>query len=178
MTSGLYALDGVAPTVPEDGDYWIAPGAHVIGNVIIRPGVSIWFNTVIRGDNEPIEIGEGSNIQECSVLHTDPGCPIVIGQGCTIGHQAILHGCTIEENSLIGMGATVLNKAHIGRNCLVGANALVTEGKTFEDGSLIVGEPAKTKRPLDEQAIATLRASALHYRQRMNRFKTGMTPVG
>ena len=175
--SGLFELDGVAPTLPEDGDYWIAPGAQVIGNVIIRSGASIWFNAVLRGDNEPIEVGEGSNIQENTVIHTDPGCPVVIGKGCTIGHSAIIHGCVIGDNSLVGMGATLLNLAKIGDNCLIGANALVTERKTFEDGSLIVGAPAKAAKSLDEAAIMGLRASAAHYQDRMRRFRNGLKPV-
>lgn len=177
MTTGLFALDGSAPRTPDDGDYWIAPGAQVVGNVTIRSGASVWFNAVIRGDNELIEIGVGSNIQDGSVLHTDPGCPLIIGAGCTIGHKAILHGCVIGENSLVGMGATVLNNARIGRNCLIGANALVTEGKDFPDGSLIVGAPAKAVRQLDEQAIEGLRASALHYQANMRRFRVGLTAV-
>lgn len=172
--NGLYELDGVAPRTPEDGDYWVAPGARVIGNVDLKSGSSVWFNATIRGDNETIEVGEGSNVQDGAVLHTDPGCPLVIGPNCTVGHQAILHGCTIGEGSLIGMGATVLNGAKIGKNCLVGANALVTEGKEFPDGSLIVGAPAKAVRRLDEAAIAGLGESALHYRDNMRRFRSGL----
>ena len=142
----IYALDGVSPELPEDGDYWIAPGAMVIGKVRLRKGASIWFNAVLRGDNEWIEIGEDSNVQDGTVMHTDPGCPLIVGRGCTIGHKAILHGCVIGDGSLVGMGAAVLNKARIGAGCLIGANALVTEGKDFADGSLIVGAPAKAVR--------------------------------
>lgn len=177
MTTGLYELDGISPTLPEDGDYWIAPGAHVMGNVIIHSGASIWFNAVIRGDNDPIIIGEGANIQDGTVIHTDPGLTVRIGANCTIGHNAIIHGCDIGEGSLIGMGATVLNGAKIGKNCLVGANALVTEGKEFPDGSLIVGSPAKAVKELPPAAIQGLRGSALHYQDNMRRFRKGMKPV-
>ncbi|MFN3260879.1 MAG: gamma carbonic anhydrase family protein [Pikeienuella sp.] len=175
--TGLYALDGVAPQTPEDGDFWIAPGAAVVGNVRLGAGASIWFNAVLRGDNELIDIGPGSNVQESSVLHTDPGFPLTVGAGCTIGHKAILHGCTVGEGALIGMGATVLNGARIGRRCLVGANALVTEGKEFPDGWLIMGSPAKPVRELDEDAMARLRLSALHYQERMRRFRAGLRPL-
>ena len=175
--TGLYALDAFAPEVPADGNYWIAPGARVIGKVRLAAEVSIWFNAVLRGDTELIQIGEGSNVQDNAVAHTDPGQPLVVGAGCTIGHQAIIHGCTIGDGSLVGMGATVLNGARIGRNCLVGANALVTEGKEFPDGWLIMGAPAKAVRELDEDALARLRLSALHYQERMRRFRTGMKPI-
>lgn len=173
----LYALDGIAPETPEDGDFWVAPGARVMGNVTLRAGVGIWFNAVLRGDNELILIGENSNIQDGCVVHTDPGSPVTVGKGCTVGHQAILHGCEIGDNSLVGMGATVLNNVKIGRNCLIGANALVTEGKTFPDNSLIVGAPAKAVRELDEAAIARLKASALHYVERMRRYRAGLAAV-
>ena len=177
MTSGLYELDGVAPQTPADDDIWIAPGAHVLGNVHLLTGASIWFNAVVRGDNEPIEIGENTNIQDGAVLHTDPGMPLTVGAGCTVGHQAILHGCTIGESCLIGMGATVLNGAVIGANSLVGANALVTEGKEFPKGSLIVGAPAKAVRDLNAGAIQAIRASALRYRENMKRFRVGLKPA-
>ena len=139
----LYALDDVSPELPGSGRFWIAPDAHVIGRVRLREDVSVWFGSVLRGDNELIDLGPRTNIQEGSMLHTDPGYPMTIGADCTIGHHAILHGCTIGEGSLIGMGATVLNGAKIGKNSLVGANALVTEGKAFPDNSLIVGSPAR-----------------------------------
>lgn len=177
MTSGLYALDGLAPQTPDDDDFWVAPGAQIIGNVRLLTGASVWFNAVIRGDNELIEIGENANIQDGAVMHTDPGMPLTVGAGCTIGHQAILHSCTIGENSLVGMGATILNGAVIGPNCLIGANALVTEGKVFPEGSLIVGSPAKAVRELNAGAIQGLRASALHYRENMKRFRKGLKPI-
>jgi carbonic anhydrase/acetyltransferase-like protein (isoleucine patch superfamily) len=173
----LYTLDDVSPTLPEAGRFWIAPDAHVIGRVRLGRDVGIWFGTVIRGDNEPIEIGEGTNIQEGCMLHTDPGAPMTIGAGCTVGHHAILHGCTIGENSLVGMGATVLNGARIGANCLVGAGALVTEGKEFPGNSLIVGAPAKAIRTLDEDAVQRLRRTAQHYVENWQRFANGLRRI-
>lgn len=173
----LYELSGTAPETPAAGDWWLAPDAHVIGRVRLGRDVGIWFGAVLRGDNEWIEIGEGTNIQEGCVLHTDMGFPMRIGAGCTIGHRAILHGCTIGENSLIGMGATVLNGARIGRNCLVGANALVTEGKEFPDGSLIVGAPAKAIRALGEEAFAGLKGSARGYVERARLFARELKPI-
>ena len=133
----LYSLDGHAPQIDEDT--WIAPGAHVIGRVVMEPGSSVWFGCTLRGDNEEILVGAGSNLQENVVCHTDMGYPLTIGPGCTVGHKAMLHGCTLGENTLIGMGATVLNGAKIGRNCLIGAGALITEGKEIPDGSLVMG---------------------------------------
>lgn len=157
----IYSLDNQTPVLLADNEVWIAPNAHVIGNVRIGRDVGIWFGAVLRGDNELLDIGERTNIQEGALLHTDPGYPLVVGPGVTIGHHAIVHGCTIGDNSLIGMGATLLNGVKIGANSLVGAGALVTEGKEFPDGSLIVGAPAKAVRALDEAAIAGLRKSAL-----------------
>jgi carbonic anhydrase/acetyltransferase-like protein (isoleucine patch superfamily) len=173
----LYALDGVRPELPADGRYWIAPGAQVIGKVRLGVDASVWFGVVLRGDNEEIFIGPGSNIQDNSVLHTDPGFPVWIGENCTIGHRAVLHGCTIGDNSLIGMGATLLNGARIGRNCLVGANALVTEGKSFPDNSLIVGSPAKVLRELDESAAARLAESAARYVANWRRYAKGLAEI-
>ncbi len=173
----LYALEGRRPLLPESGDYWIAPGAHVIGDVRLGDGVSIWFNCTLRGDNEPLEIGEGTNIQENCVLHTDMGFPLSIGANCTVGHKAMLHGCTIGNGSLIGMGATVLNGAIIGEGCLIGAGALVTEGKVIPDGSLVMGAPARVVRELDEAARAALLASADNYRVNMRRFRDGLAPL-
>jgi carbonic anhydrase/acetyltransferase-like protein (isoleucine patch superfamily) len=166
----LYALGEHRPTVPPAGQFWIAPGAHIIGRVVLGRDVGIWFGATLRGDNEPIEIGEGSNVQENCMMHTDPGKPLRIGRGCTIGHHAILHGCTVGDNTLIGMGATILNDVKIGNNCIVGANALVTEGKEFADNSLIVGSPAKVTRTLDENTVNFLRGSALSYVQRWQRY--------
>jgi carbonic anhydrase/acetyltransferase-like protein (isoleucine patch superfamily) len=166
----VYALGGLSPKLPPSGLYWIAPDAHVIGQTELGEGVGIWFGAVLRGDNEPVTVGNNTNIQEGAMLHTDPGFPVTIGEGCTIGHHAIVHGCTIGNNSLIGMGATVLNGAKIGNNCLVGANALVTEGKEFPDASLIVGSPARAIRTLDEKAIDVLRRSAEKYVANWQRF--------
>jgi carbonic anhydrase/acetyltransferase-like protein (isoleucine patch superfamily) len=150
----------------------------VIGRVRLGRDVGIWFGAVLRGDNELIDVGEGANVQEGAMLHTDAGAPVTVGAGCTIGHHAILHGCTIGENSLVGMGATVLNHVRIGANCLVGANALVTEGKAFPDNSLIVGSPAKAVRTLDEDAVERLRWSARHYIENWRRFAAGLKVIG
>ncbi|RST85519.1 gamma carbonic anhydrase family protein [Aquibium carbonis] len=173
----IYALDGVAPAFEDETTNWIAPDATLIGRLTIGRDVGIWFGAVLRGDNEPIEIGEGSNVQEHTVMHTDVGFPLTIGKGCTIGHRAMLHGCTIGDNSLIGMGAIVLNGARIGENSLVGAGALVTEGKEFPPNSLIVGSPAKAIRVLDDKAIELLRWSAGHYVENGRRFRKGLTLV-
>jgi len=173
----LYALDGHAPKLPEWGDYWIAPDANLIGQVIIETNASVWFNCTLRGDNEPITIGEGSNVQENCVMHTDMGFPLTVGKNCTIGHKVMLHGCTIGDETLIGMGATILNGAKIGKNCLIGAGALITEGKEIPDGSLVMGAPGRVVRQLDDRAIEGLRASALHYQENMRRFRDGLAPV-
>jgi carbonic anhydrase/acetyltransferase-like protein (isoleucine patch superfamily) len=170
----FYELDEVKPSFEDHESNFIAPDATVIGKVHVGRDVGIWYGAVIRGDNEPIVIGEGSNVQEHTVMHTDIGFPLSVGKGCTIGHRAMLHGCTIGENSLIGMGAIVLNGAKIGRNCLVGAGTLVTEGKEFPDNSLIIGSPAKVVRTLDDKAVARLRASATHYVANARRFKKGL----
>ncbi|WP_105382351.1 gamma carbonic anhydrase family protein [Neorhizobium alkalisoli] len=166
----LYALGEFQPKTPAPDRFWVAPDATVIGKVELGEDVGIWFGSVLRGDNEPILIGAGSNIQEGVMIHTDPRYPVRIGEGCTIGHHAIIHGCIIGENSLVGMGATILNGARIGRNCLIGANALITEGKEFPDNSLIVGSPAKVIRTLDDEAVERLKQSALRYIENWKRF--------
>ena len=168
----LYELDGTSPTL--EGDNWIAPGAHVIGNVHLGGDCGVWFGAVLRGDNEPITVGRGTNLQEHAMVHTDPGHPATIGKGCTIGHRAIIHGCTLGDNVLIGMGAIILNGARIGDNCLVGAGALVTEGKEFPAGSLIIGSPAKAVRDLSGEAMEALRESARSYQGNWKRFETGL----
>lgn len=173
----VYSLDGVAPQLDDPDSVWIAPDAQVIGKVVLGRDVGIWFGAALRGDNETIAIGAGSNVQELTVMHTDLGFPLTIGEGCTIGHRAILHGCTIGDNSLIGMGAIVLNGARIGNNCLVGAGALVTEGKEFPDNSLIVGSPARVVRTLDAAAVERLKWSASHYVANARRFKAGLKPA-
>lgn len=174
----LYALDGIAPELPEDGDYWIAPDANVIGKVILQSGASVWFGSTLRGDNEAIVIGRGSNVQENTVMHTDMGCPLTVGVNCTIGHKAMLHGCTIGDNSLIGMGATILNNAVIGKNCLIGAGALVTEGKVIPDNSMVLVSPGKVVKELGPEWVQRLEASALSYQRNMRRFRDGLSPVG
>jgi carbonic anhydrase/acetyltransferase-like protein (isoleucine patch superfamily) len=171
----LYALDGVSPDLPGEGHYWIAPSADVIGKVRLLKDASIWFGAVLRGDNEWITVGQGSNIQEACVLHTDIGAPLTIGTNCTIGHKAILHGCTIGDNTLIGMGAIILNHATIGRNCLIGAGALIPEGKTIPDNSLVMGQPGKIIRVLDDEAAAKLTAAAEGYQKNWKRFVNGLT---
>lgn len=170
----IYKLDENKPQFPEDGDYWVAPNANVIGKIHLNTGASVWFGATLRGDNEWIDIGAGSNVQENSVLHTDIGFPLTIGRNCTIGHKAILHGCTIGDQSLIGMGAIVLNGAQIGRNCLIGAGALITEGKIIPDNSLVVGAPGKVVRSLTEAEIEGLLASATGYQTNMRRFAKGL----
>ncbi|ETD84454.1 gamma carbonic anhydrase family protein [Rhodobacter capsulatus] len=171
----IYALDGVAPVLGQG--VWVAPDANVIGKVVLEEGASVWFGCTLRGDNEEIRVGAGTNLQESVICHTDMGFPLLIGAQCTIGHRAMLHGCTIGEGSLIGMGAVVLNGAKIGRGCLIGAGALITEGKEIPDGSLVMGAPGKVVRELDAAARARLLRSAEHYRANAARFARGLTPV-
>ena len=170
-----YALGEHAPELVGDG-HFIAPGAVLIGRVRLLPESSVWFNCVLRGDNEPIEVGAGSNVQDGCVLHTDPGFPLTIGAGVTVGHKVMLHGCTLGDNSLIGIGSTILNGATIGKNCLVGAHSLVTEGKSFPDGSLIIGAPAKAVRQLADEEIAQIGASADHYVKNAVRYNSDLVP--
>ncbi|MES2335711.1 MAG: gamma carbonic anhydrase family protein [Pseudomonadota bacterium] len=170
----IYALDGIAPDI--DPTAWIAPEAILIGKVVVEAEASVWFGAQIRGDNEEIRVGAGTNVQENCVLHTDMGYPLTIGSNCTIGHKAMLHGCAIGEGTLIGMGATVLNGARIGKGCLIGACALVTEGKEIPDGSLVMGAPGRIVRQLDATARARLLASAAGYQANARRFRAGLTP--
>jgi len=174
----IYELDGNRPDLPEEGRYWIADNATVIGKVRLKLDASIWFGAVLRGDNEWIELGERSQIQDNATLHTDPGFPMTIGPNCVIGHNVILHGCTIGANSLIGMGAILLNGSKIGANSLVGAGALVTEGKSFPDGSLIVGSPARAIRTLDDAAIKGIAGAADIYVQRFKQYAMGLKRIG
>jgi carbonic anhydrase/acetyltransferase-like protein (isoleucine patch superfamily) len=171
----IYALDDLVPAIHPDA--WVAPGAHVMGRVTLAAGVGIWFGAVLRGDNEPIAVGENTNIQENSVLHTDWGYPLTIGANCTIGHKAMLHGCTIGDGTLIGMGATILNGAKIGKGCLIGACALITENKEIPDGSLVMGAPGKVVRMLDDEGRARLLRSAEGYRANAARFRAGLKEV-
>ena len=171
----LYEIDGHRPQVPETS--WVAPSADLIGDVQLGEEVGIWFRTVIRADNTPIKVGRGTNIQEGSMLHSDPGVPLTIGEDCTVGHHAILHGCTVGNRVLVGMGATVLNGAVIGDDCLIGAGALVTEGKTFAPGSLIVGAPARAVKQLAPEVIASLRQSAAGYAERQSHFASELRRV-
>jgi carbonic anhydrase/acetyltransferase-like protein (isoleucine patch superfamily) len=173
----MYALGDRAPVLEGDGHY-IAPNATLIGSVRLRPLVSVWFNCVLRGDNDWIDIGARSNVQDGSVLHTDPGIELVVGEDVTIGHKVMLHGCTIGDRSLIGIGSTVLNGARIGSNCVVGANSLVTEGKSFPDGHLILGSPARIVRELYAHEIERLAHSAAIYVANAARYNTSLRAVG
>ncbi len=171
----IYALDGLAPQIAPSA--WVSDSSVLVGKVVVEADASIWFGAVLRGDNEEIRVGPGTNVQENAVLHTDMGYPLTIGANCTIGHKAMLHGCTIGEGTLIGMGATVLNGAKIGRGCLIGACALITEGKEIPDGSLVMGAPGKVVRQLDESARARLLASAAGYQENARRFRAGLTRI-
>ena len=166
----IYNLGDKKPQLPSEGSYWVAPDAHVIGNVILGQDVGIWFGSVLRGDNDIIKIGNETNIQENTIIHVDPNTPVTIGDNCTIGHNAIIHGCTIGNNSLVGMGATILNNAKIGNNCLVGAGALVTENKEFPDAMLIIGSPAKAVRELSPEMIKDMTRSSKHYVANFKKF--------
>lgn len=169
----IYALDGIRPQLHPDT--WVAPDANLIGRVVLEAGASVWFGATLRGDNEEIRVGAGSNVQENAVLHTDMGFPLTIGANCTIGHKAMLHGCTIGDGTLIGMGAMLMNGSRIGRGCLIGAGALITEGKEIADGSLVMGAPGKVIRLLDAEARARLLRSAAGYQANMRRFRAGLS---
>jgi carbonic anhydrase/acetyltransferase-like protein (isoleucine patch superfamily) len=171
----LYELDGVAPQLAAGA--WVADSAQVIGHVVLGENASIWFGAVLRGDNEALTIGRDTNVQDGSVLHSDMGSPLTLGEGVTIGHQVMLHGCTVGDNTLIGIQAVILNNARIGRNSIVGAGAVVTEGKEFPDNSLIIGAPAKVVRTLDEAAVARLRQSAQHYVENARRYAKGLRKI-
>lgn len=172
----IYSLGDARPDLPADGDYWIAPNATVIGRVTLKRNASVWFGAVLRGDNEPIIVGENSNVQDGAVLHTDAGSPLIIGAGVTVGHQAMLHGCTIGDGALIGIGAVVLNGARIGQGCLIGAKTLIGEGKEIPDGSLVVGAPGRVLRQLSQDQRAMLAKSAAHYVWNWKRYAAGLTP--
>lgn len=172
----LYAIEDKSPQLK--GRNWVADNAAVIGDVTLQEGASVWFGCTVRGDNDPIQIGENSNVQDGSVLHTDVGVPLLIGANVTIGHQVMLHGCTIGENTLIGIQSVILNRAKIGRNSIVGACTLVPEGKSYPDGVLLLGSPAKVVRELSPQEIAFITLSAKHYVQNAQRFAAKLRPVG
>ena len=170
----VYRLGDVIPITPPEGEYWIASNASVIGNVILKKNASVWFGAVVRGDNEPIVIGENSNVQDNSVLHTDMGKPLTIGANVTVGHKVMLHGCTVGDGSLIGIGAIVLNGAKIGRGCLIGAGSLITEGKDIPDNSMVVGSPGKVIRTLTPEQAAGIAAGAAHYVENWKRYLAGL----
>jgi carbonic anhydrase/acetyltransferase-like protein (isoleucine patch superfamily) len=174
----IYELDGQGPELPSDGDYFIADTATVIGKVRLKKSASVWFGAVLRGDNEWIEVGENANVQDNSTCHTDMGFPMSIGKNCTIGHNVILHGCTIEEGALIGMGSIVMNGARIGRFSIVGAGSVITEGKQFPEHSLILGAPAKVVRTFDAAQVAAMGGPARFYVANGPRFKNGLKKIG
>ena len=174
----VYELDGTRPELPADGLYWVAETASVIGKVRLQSDVSIWYGSVLRGDNEWIEIGARSQVQDNATLHTDPGFPLTVGADCVIGHNVVLHGCSIGDASLIGMGAIVLNGARIGTNCLVGAGALVLAGKEFPDNTVILGSPAKPVRASDEAVRAEIARAAEVYVKRWKRYAAGLKRIG
>ena len=173
----IYALGELTPVFPETGNCWVAPDAQVMGNIVLKENASVWFGAVLRGDNDPIVIGENSNVQDGAVLHTDIGCPLTLGANVTVGHQAMLHGCTVGDNSLIGIGATVLNSAKIGRNCLIGAHALVGEGKEIPDNSMVLGMPGKVVRELGEDNEKMMLLSANIYVENWKRFKETLKEI-
>lgn len=170
----VYNLGGVAPELPNDHEYWIAPNAAVIGRVILKKNASVWFGVTVRGDNDPVTIGENTNVQDGSVLHTDVGSPLTLGDNVTVGHMVMLHGCTVGDNSLVGIGSIVLNGARIGRNCLIGANCLITEGKEIPDNSLVMGAPGKVVREVSDAQVRVLEGSALSYVQNWKRFRQSL----
>lgn len=174
----IYALEDIKPELPPENEYWVAPNAVLIGRVRLLKGASVWWGCVLRGDNDWITVGENSNVQDLSVIHTDPGQPVTIGANCTVGHRVILHSTTIGDGSLVGMGSTLLNRSRIGRNCLVGANTLVTEGKEFPDGSMIFGAPARVARALGEMELAMLKMSSSGYVHNHQRFREKLRQVG
>ena len=173
----LFELDGVKPVTPESGNFWVADNATVLGRVILKENASVWFNCVLRGDNDPIEIGENSNIQDSCVLHTDHGVPLTIGKDVTVGHMVMLHGCTIADETLIGIGSTILNGARIGRNCIIGAHSLIPEGKEIPDNSMVMGAPGKVVKQLTPEQVALIKASAQGYVANWKRFKAGLKPL-
>jgi len=173
----VYNLGNVTPELPNDDEYWIAPTAAVMGNVILKKNASVWWGATLRGDNDPIVVGEGSNIQDGSVCHTDTGSPLIIGANVTVGHLVMLHGCTIGDNSLVGIGSIVLNGAKIGKNCLIGANCLITEGKEIPDNSLVMGAPGKVVRELSPEQAAVMALGAAHYVENWKRYRRELREI-
>lgn len=171
----IWELDGIVPQLAPDA--WVAPDAQLMGRVVLEAGASVWWGAVLRGDTEAITVGEGSNVQDLCVFHTDAGCPLTIGRDCTVGHRAILHGCTVHDGALIGMGAIVLNRAVVGEGALIGAGALVPEGKVIPPGALVMGSPGRIVRELDGSARAGLREAAARYRANAARFRAGLRPM-
>lgn len=172
----VYNLGEVSPELPQEDEYWIAPNAAVIGRVILKKNASVWWGATLRGDNDPITIGENSNVQDGSVLHTDTGFPLTIGENVTVGHMVMLHGCTIGDNSLVGIGSIILNGAKIGKNCLIGANCLITEGKEIPDNSLVMGAPGKVVREISEAQAQMIVGGSLHYVENWRRYRMGLKP--
>jgi carbonic anhydrase/acetyltransferase-like protein (isoleucine patch superfamily) len=173
----IYEIDGTRPTLPESGSYWVADNAQVMGNVVMKENASVWYGAVLRGDNDPITIGENSNIQDDSVLHTDVGCPLTIGRDVTVGHMVMLHGCTIGEETLIGIGSTILNNAKIGKNCIIGAHTLIPEGKVIPDNSLVMGAPGKVVKEISDHQIQVIRMSAVHYVENWKRHRNSVKRI-
>ena len=174
---GVYNLGNVTPELPNDDEYWIAPTAAVMGRVILKKNASVWWGATLRGDNDPIVVGEGSNIQDGSVCHTDTGSPLIIGDNVTVGHMVMLHGCTIGDNTLVGIGSVVLNGAKIGKNCLIGANCLITEGKEIPDNSLVMGAPGKVVRELTPEQAAQMIWGSAHYVQNWKRYRRELSQI-
>ena len=174
---GVYNLGNVTPRLPNYDEYWIAPTATVIGNVILKKNASVWWNATLRGDNDPITVGENSNVQDGSVLHTDTGSPLTIGANVTVGHMVMLHGCAIGDNTLVGIGSIVLNGAVIGKNCLIGANCLITEGKVIADNSLVMGAPGKVIREISPEQAAMLAGGAAHYVENWKRYRRELKEI-
>jgi carbonic anhydrase/acetyltransferase-like protein (isoleucine patch superfamily) len=174
----IYDLGGWKIETPPSGNYWIAPNAVVLGHVRLLENASVWFGAVLRGDNDWITVGENSNVQDGSVLHTDPGSPLIIGRGVTVGHMVMLHGCEIGDGSLVGIGSIILNRVKIGKNCLIGANTLIPEGKEIPDNSMVLGSPGKVIRPVSPDQVTVLKYSAEHYVENWKRHKRELKPVG
>lgn len=174
----IFELEGIGPKLPENDQFWVAPNACLVGRVVLAPGASVWYGAVLRGDNEPITLGANTNVQDNCVAHTDIGFPLTIGANCTIGHLAMLHGCTIGDGTLVGIGATILNGAVIGENCIIGAHALIPEGKIIAPRSLVVGTPGRAVRPVSDDEVVGLKAAAEHYVQQWRRHAGGVVKVG